>query len=83
MKTFAFVSSIIAVTTEATLMQKIDFDFMRFITENNRTYKTVLEFELRKSLYAEIDDFINETNAKGGLYRAGHNEFSDYLPEEK
>ena len=46
-------------------------------------YETVEEFDLRRSLYAEVDAFIQEANARGTPYRAGHNKFSDWTAEER
>ena len=82
MKTFAAVAALGAVAS-ATLMEKIDYDFMRFVSSHNKMYGTVEEFALRKSLFAETDAFVQEANSKNGSYRAGHNKFSDWTQVEK
>lgn len=82
MKTFAAVATLGAVAS-ATLMQKLDYDFMRFVSAHNKMYGTVEEFDLRKSLYAEVDAFVQEANSKDSSYRAAHNKFSDWTQQEK
>jgi len=64
-------------------MTKFDYDFMKYISKFNKMYHTTEEFETRKELFRETHEFIKKSNAKGGLYRAGHNEFSDFTQEEK
>jgi len=63
-------------------MTKFDYDFMKYISKFNKMYNTTEEFEMRKELFRETHEFIKEANAKGGLYRAGHNKFSDYTQDE-
>ena len=38
---------------------------------------------MRKELFKQADDFIQEANARNTLYVAGHNMFSDMTQEEK
>jgi cathepsin L len=57
--------------------------FMQYITQHNKSYGTVEEFEYRKALFAIIDDAITEINStEGNTWTAGHNKFSDWSHEE-
>lgn len=65
-------------------MEKLYYDFMRYVSTHNKMYDTVEEFDLRRSLFAEVDAFIQEANAKTtSTYRAAHNKFSDWTVLEK
>ena len=81
MKVFA--AALFASAASATLMTKMDYDFMRYVSTHNKFYETSEEFEMRRSNYAAVDAFIEEANARDGPYRAGHNKFSDWTEEEK
>ena len=80
MKTFAIAA--LAGISQATHMGTVDYDFMRFVTEHNKFYGTVEEFDLRKTNFAVSDLKIKEQNAKIGSFRAAHNKFSDWTDEE-
>ena len=83
MKSFAAVASLGAFAS-ATMMQKIDYDFMRYISTYNKMYATVEEFNLRQQNYAAVEEHIQSSNANSdSSYRAGHNLFSDWTVEEK
>jgi len=55
---------------------------MKFVTEHNKFYATVEEFELRAANFAETDAKIQEQNSKNGSWRAAHNNFSDWTDAE-
>lgn len=83
MKSFAAVASLGAFAS-ATMMQKIDYDFMRYISTHNKMYATVEEFNLRQQNYAAVDAHVNSSNTNSdSSYRAAHNVFSDWTAEEK
>ena len=81
MKTFA--ATLLATAASASLMTKLDYEFMKYITEFNKMYSTTEEFEMRKELFRATHNFIAEANAQEGSYTAGHNMFSDWTAEEK
>ena len=81
MKTFT--ATLLASVASATVMTKLDFDYMRFVSMQNKFYDTVEQFNMRKELFSELDTFISEANARGTLYTAGHNQFSDWTQDEK
>ena len=57
--------------------------FMDFITKHNKSYATVEEFETRKAIFNQMDQFIESHNAKEGMtFTVGFNKFSDYTPIE-
>jgi len=80
MKTF-FATLLAAVAT-AELMTPLDYEFMRYVSQHNKMYQTVEQFEMRKELFSATNDFVQEANSADNLYTAGHNQFSDYTEKE-
>ena len=74
MKSFAL--ALFGAVATAKTMSHLDYDFMRYISNHNKFYETVEEFEMRKDLFEEVDAFIRGVTSK--TYRAGHNKFSDW-----
>ena len=58
-------------------------EYMRYVSQHGKSYITVEEFEMRKSLFAETDALINEHNATESSFKLGHNKFSDYTDYER
>ena len=81
MKTF--VTSVLAAVASAELLSGMEYKFMRYVSQFNKFYDTVEEFEMRLQLFIRFDNFVERANARGTLYRAGHNKFSDWTSEEK
>ena len=57
--------------------------FMQYLTQHNKSYLTVEEFNARLAIFNVADDFIrlhNETNAS---FTVAHNKFSDMSEGEK
>ena len=81
MKTFT--ASLLAAVSSAELLTNFDYKFMKFISEHNKIYKTLEEFNLRKALFGESDEHIAAVNSNPeSTYTAGHNKFSDWTQEE-
>lgn len=59
-----------------------DLHFNNYMTQFNKNYVTVEEFEFRKSIFAENLKIINEHNAKGLSWTMGTNQFTDFTKEE-
>ena len=78
MKTFALAA--LAATTYA--LEAEDFQFVSYIAMHNKQYSNIEEFNMRKELYLQKDQLINEHNAAGHSWTLGHNKFSDWTHEE-
>ena len=58
------------------------FNYFTFLAEYGRQISDVTEFNTRARYFNFVDDFINEHNASGKSWIAGHNQFSDWSPAE-
>jgi hypothetical protein len=47
-----------------------------------RQIRTLYEFNTRLAYFNFVDNYINEHNASGASWVAGHNQFSDWSPDE-
>merc|ERR1719162_1353899 len=56
----------------------INFNFLAHMATYNRQITDVTEFAMRVENYTYIHNFINEHNASGANWVAGHNQFSDW-----
>merc|ERR1740138_1414363 len=56
--------------------------FAGHMNEFGLSYATTEEYNMRMSIFAEKDAFINEHNAQNGSYLVGHNKFSTWTTEE-
>ena len=74
MKTFS--ATLLAAVASAKAMTTLDYDFMRHVSQQNKFYDTVEQYNMRKELFAATDAFVKEANARGTEYVAGHNMFS-------
>jgi hypothetical protein len=73
-----FVKAAIA-TGLAAVEDNIDVKFIRHVIDHNLSYKTIEEFNARKALFTEVENFIKEENAKPeNTYKVGHNKFSTW-----
>ena len=64
------------------LMTQADYDFINFVSEHQKSYGTVAEFNFRKEQFATAQAEINELNAENGTATYGHNFMSDWTHEE-
>ena len=57
--------------------------YAQYITEFNKNYGTMEEFNLRRELFVAKDKLFEEWNTKPGQYHIlGHNKFSDWTADE-
>ena len=62
----------------------MEYNFMRYVSEHGKMYGTVEDFNVRQTLYAEVDAFVNSVNEDPtSTYTSAHNKFSDWTQEEK
>ena len=61
---------------------EIDTKFVAHIARHGNSYGTIAEYNFRKNRFAEVDAFIEETNAQNGSWVAGHNKFSTWTETE-
>jgi len=55
---------------------------MEWISDNQRSFGTVEEFNFRHNIFAEKDALIEAHNAEGHNYTLGHNSRSDWSEHE-
>jgi C1A family cysteine protease len=58
------------------------FDYLGHMATYNRQITDVTEFHTRLAAFSATHNFINETNAAGNTWVAGHNQFSDFTHVE-
>ena len=81
MKTFAIAA--LAAVSQATIMDDIDYKFMKWISEHGKFYETVEQFVMRRDIFKRTNDFIEKQNAKvDSLFKSGHNFLSDWTQQE-
>ena len=79
----SFLALALAGVASATLMDSIDYEFMKFISMYNRRYGTREEYMYRLSLFRQAHKEIQEHNAdETKTSTMGHNNFSDWTDEE-
>ena len=54
----ALTASLFAAVATAELMTKMDYDFMRYVSEHGKHYETVEEYNVRKEAFALVDEYI-------------------------
>jgi Pyruvate/2-oxoacid:ferredoxin oxidoreductase delta subunit len=59
-----------------------DYEFMRWVSENGRSYGTVAEFMMRNEQFQKRHAEIQAWNAEENTHVLGHNAFSDRTYEE-
>jgi cathepsin L len=57
--------------------------YMNYLATHSKSYLNSEEFEVRKSLYEQMDSFIEEHNATDSSFKLGHNKFSDWTSYER
>ena len=58
------------------------FDYMSFMAEFGRQITDVTEFQTRLAAFSQVHNLINDHNATGASWVAGHNQFSDWSAAE-
>ena len=56
--------------------------YMQYVAYWGKSYITTEEFEIRKALYIQTDAIIEAHNETDSRFKLGHNQFSDWSPEE-
>ena len=59
-------------------MPIVKFDYLGHIVKFNRTFESVEDFMARLENFTFTHNWINEHNASGASWVAGHNQFSDW-----
>ena len=62
---------------------QLDHEFSAYCSKYGKVYEDVDEYERRKELYKETDNFIREQNSRNSGYKLGHNPFSDMSKKER
>ena len=78
----SFVFAAFAGAVSATAMEASDYQFMRYVVDYSKEYKTVEEYNMRKDIFVALDAEIVRLNQSNLTSRHGHNKFSDYTREE-
>jgi len=79
MKTFA--AAILATYVAAD--QVLNAKFMEHIVKFGKQYKSVEEYETRRAIFAEWDNFVELHNQTNASFTLGHNQFSTMTEAEK
>ena len=59
-------------------------NFMKYLSQQNKSYSSLEEFNMRLANFAKTDEFIEKWNANGdNTSTVGHNFFSDMTNEER
>ena len=76
--------SLLSALALASPLNALEFEFMKWISNHNRSYSTLEEYSMRKLIWAEHDEFIKMVNNPENefTHTAGHNKFSDWTEEE-
>lgn len=80
MRTLAL--TLLAAAASAAPLTIHDFEFMQYIAKFQRNYETLEEFTWRKMQFLAKDAQYEALNKILGTSTVGHNEFSDWTPEE-
>ena len=79
MKSFAFAA--IAACAVANIDVE-ELSFINYLSKWNKVYHDIDEFRARLEHFTRNVHIINEHNATESSYKLGHNQFSDWSPEE-
>ena len=78
MRSFAFAAMFAAVNA----IDSLELNYMNYLAQFGKQRNNVDEFQMRKEIYAKVDDFIKENNSSDATHVAGHNQFSDWTHAE-
>merc|ERR1719362_2017444 len=63
-------------------IDSLELNYMNYLAQFGKQRNNVDEFQMRKEIYAKVDDFIKENNSSDATHVAGHNQFSDWTHAE-
>lgn len=63
-------------------MMPADYAFMNFISEHNKSYGTVAEFNFRAAVFKKNYEMVTAHQATDASFELGINQFSDYTEDE-
>merc|ERR1719276_807762 len=78
MKSFAFA----AILGFASAVSTTELEYMNYLAQYGKNMNSVDEFNTRMNIFDMTSQFIEEVNAEGNTWTAGHNQFSDATREE-
>ena len=79
----SFVAAALTGLTSAAVIDQLTFDFVKYLAENNKSYDTLEEFNLRAAMFAKFDAEIKRHNAEETTSVHAHNWLSDMTEAEK
>merc|ERR1719242_1429774 len=80
MKSFA--AAALCSLASASLLQGLDMEFIKYVSQFNKRYGTIEELRFRQDLWRTAHQEIEELNAGDHGAVFGHNEFSDWSADE-
>ena len=77
----AFIAA--ALAASATALNSVEFEFIKYIAEYNKSYADLAEYNLRFQQFERSLELVIQHNATSSSYRLGLNKFSDWTADEK
>ena len=77
----AFIAA--ALAASATALNSVEFEFIKYIAEFNKSYADLAEYNLRFQQFERSLELVITHNATPSSYRLGLNKFSDWTADEK
>jgi C1A family cysteine protease len=77
-----FTIALLATASASDLMTNADYQFMKFVTQQGRSFGTKSEFEFRSQIFKNRLAEIEEHNSKGLSWKLGVNHLSDRTEDE-
>jgi hypothetical protein len=78
----SFIAVALAGAVSAVPLSSNDFQFMRFVVEHSKSYKTTEEYNMRQANWEKSHAEIIRLNQQNDTATYGHNFTSDYTREE-
>ena len=82
MKSFA-ISALLGATSAYTTLEQADYEFMRFVAAEGKSYGTREEFEFRSAIFKKNYAYIQKWNAQENTHKLGVNFFADMTDDER
>jgi len=74
----------LAIVGAVSALDNTTFKFMQYLSNQNKSYASLEEFNMRLQNFVNVEQFIQEWNAnKENTSTVGHNFLSDWTAEEK
>lgn len=77
----AFIAA--ALAASATALSSVEFEFIKYIAEHNKSYADLAEYNLRFQQFERSLELVIQHSATPSSYRLGLNKFSDWTADEK